>query len=125
LTWAQRPANTLSSPTNHGEGESLFGDLPVVVRTELEAVGEHRNSNVLKILPVTTLRTIDLEGKKNSDRLFSRFCGKLSVFFEGILAPKLVQSSHRIDAAYTKQQVPPLRSSSPSGMRSSGRDDNL
>jgi hypothetical protein len=54
--------------------------LPVVPKTELQAVGEHRNSNVFNILPVTTLRTIDLEGKKNSDSLFSRFCGKSSVF---------------------------------------------
>src|ERR1700680_15204 len=98
--------------------------LPAVPKPNCRAAGERRNSNVWNILPVTTLRTIDLEGKKNSDPLFSRFCGKLSVFFEGILAPKQVQSSHiRIDAACTKQQVPPLRSSSPSGMRSSGRDD--
>ena len=40
-----------------------------------------RNSNVSKILPVTTFRTIDLEGKKNSDSLFSRFCEEPSVFF--------------------------------------------
>src|ERR1700680_4891794 len=59
-------------------------------RTNRGAVVEHRNSNVSNILPVTTLRTIDLGGKKNSDPLFSRFCGKLSVFFEGICAPKLV-----------------------------------
>jgi len=51
----------------------------------------HRNSNVWNILPVSTLRTIDLGSKKNSNRLFSRFCGKLSVFFEVFLAPKLVQ----------------------------------
>jgi hypothetical protein len=39
------------------------------------------NSNVMKILPVTILRTIDLRGKKNSGRLFSRFCAEQSVFF--------------------------------------------
>ena len=38
-----------------------------------KAVGEHDNLNVLNILPVTTLRTIDLEGKKNSSPLFSIF----------------------------------------------------
>jgi hypothetical protein len=80
LTWAQRPANTLSSPTNHGEGESLFASFTCCPKTELQAAGEHRNSNVMNIMPVTTLRTIDLEGKKNSDPLFSIFCGKLSVF---------------------------------------------
>jgi hypothetical protein len=100
--------------------------LPVVPKTELQAVSERRNFNVFNILPVTTLRTIDLEGKKNSDPLFSRFCGKLSFFFEGILAPKKVQTPHiKICVARRKQQVPPLRFSSPSGMRSSGRDDNL
>jgi hypothetical protein len=66
-----------------------------VPKTKRQAAGEHHNSNVFKILPVTTLRTIDLGGKKNSDPLFSRFCGKLSVFFEGILAPQKVQSSHK------------------------------
>jgi len=29
-----------------------------------QAIVEHVNSNVLNILPLTTLRTIDLEGKK-------------------------------------------------------------
>jgi hypothetical protein len=31
------------------------------------------NPNVSKILPLTTFRTIDLEGNKNPGRLFSRF----------------------------------------------------
>jgi len=35
--------------------------------------GEHDNPNVLNILPVTTLRTIDLAGKKNPGPLFSIF----------------------------------------------------
>jgi hypothetical protein len=45
------------------------------------------NYNVSNILPVTTLRTIDLGGKKKSDLLFSRFCAELSVFFAGFSAP--------------------------------------
>jgi hypothetical protein len=49
------------------------------------------NSNVSKILPVTTLRTIDLGGKKNSGPLFSGFCAKTRVFFEVNYAPKYVQ----------------------------------
>jgi hypothetical protein len=48
---------------------------------ELRAAWNRRNSHVLKILPVTTFRTIDLEGKKNSSLLFSRFCEELGVFF--------------------------------------------
>jgi hypothetical protein len=32
-------------------------------------------------LPVTTLRTIDLGGKKISGPLFSRFCTKTECFF--------------------------------------------
>jgi hypothetical protein len=38
------------------------------------------NLNVYNILPVTTFRTIDLEGKKISGPLFSIFCGKQRVF---------------------------------------------
>jgi hypothetical protein len=52
-----------------------------------------RNPNVSKILPLTTLRTIDLGGKKNSGPLFSRFCAKTECFFGGIYAP---QSVHQI-----------------------------
>jgi hypothetical protein len=66
---------------------------PAVSKRELRASTPHHNSNVLNILRVTTLRTIDLGGKKNSGPLFSRFCGKLSVFFQGNFAPKLVQSA--------------------------------
>jgi hypothetical protein len=54
---------------------------------ELRAGGRQRNSNVSKILPVTTLRTIDLGGKKISSRLFSIFWTKMRVFFEGNVAP--------------------------------------
>ena len=49
-----------------------------------------RNSHVSKILPLTTLRTIDLGGKKNSTPLFSRFCAKIESFFEEYSAPKSV-----------------------------------
>jgi len=49
----------------------------------------------LNILPVTTLRTIDLEGKKKSDPLFSRFWAQERVFFEGNVAPKYVQMNFR------------------------------
>jgi hypothetical protein len=55
------------------------------------AVERQDNSNVSKILPLTTLRTIDLGGKKNPGSLFSRFCGKMRVFFEVNIAPKYVQ----------------------------------
>jgi hypothetical protein len=50
------------------------------------------NSNVLNILPISTLRIIDLEGKKNSSPLFSRFCSKTQRFFWRFTAPKYVQS---------------------------------
>jgi hypothetical protein len=46
-----------------------------------KAKGKQPNSNVSKILPVTTLRTIDLEGKKNPAPLFSRFWAKNERFF--------------------------------------------
>ena len=68
--------------TDHPEGEgpcsrSISMRSP---KTELRAVRHHHNSNDSKILPVTTLRTIDLEDKKISDPLFSRFCPEASVF---------------------------------------------
>jgi hypothetical protein len=49
----------------------------------------HRNSHVFYILPVTTLRTIDLGGKKISDPLFSRFCAQREIFLSNILHQKL------------------------------------
>ena len=57
---------------------------------------EHRsrpqaNSNVSKMLPLTTFRTIDLGGRKISGPLFSRFCAKTRVFFEVFSAPEYVQ----------------------------------
>jgi hypothetical protein len=42
---------------------------------------QSRNYNVFYILPVTPLRTIDLEGKKNSNPLFSGFCAERERFF--------------------------------------------
>jgi len=53
----------------------------------------HHNPNVLNILLLTTLRTIDLEGKKNSDPLFSGFCAEERDFFEGNAAPKCVHAN--------------------------------
>jgi hypothetical protein len=35
-------------------------------KIEPQAIGEPYNSNVWNILPLTTLRTIDLEGRKKS-----------------------------------------------------------
>jgi hypothetical protein len=60
--------------------------------TTPQAFGEHHNSNVSKILPLTTFRTIDLAGGKISEPLFSRFCEKMRVFFEVFSAPECVQS---------------------------------
>jgi hypothetical protein len=58
---------------------------------EPQAASNRYNSNVWNILPLTTFRTIDLAGKKNSDPLFSRFCAETRVFFELNYAPKYVQ----------------------------------
>jgi hypothetical protein len=40
------------------------------------AAKRRRNFRVFNILPVTTLRTIDLGGKKIPEPLLSRFCGE-------------------------------------------------
>jgi len=61
----------------------------VVPKTEPQAIGHHDNSHVSNILPVTTLRTIDLGGKKKSGPLFSGFCAKMRVFFEVNSAPEI------------------------------------
>src|SRR5271155_164593 len=53
--------------------------------------GNNANSNVFKILPLTTFRTIDLGGGKISDPLFSIFCAEARVFFDVFSAPKYVQ----------------------------------
>ena len=60
-------------------------------KDEPHAAACHRNSHVFYILPVTTLRTIDLGGRKISNSLFSRFCAETDVFFEGFSAPECVQ----------------------------------
>jgi hypothetical protein len=82
------------SPTHHREGDA-FGARQFMRSsiTELRALRFRDNFPVLKNLPVTTLRTIDLAGKKNSDGLFSRFCEEMRVFFEGNLAPECVHEN--------------------------------
>jgi hypothetical protein len=56
------------------------------------AVERQDNSNASNILPLTTLRTIDLRGRKNPGSLFSRFCEKMRVFFDVNTAPEYVQT---------------------------------
>jgi len=68
-------------------GKLLEIPISKVPEMEPEAAGKLRNSNVSKILPLTTFRTIDLGGGKISGRLFSRFCAKMRVFFELNCAP--------------------------------------
>jgi hypothetical protein len=76
-----------ANPTNHGEGKALPN---CGSKTEPQPLRHRRNFHVLNILPVTTLRTIDLGGKKISGPLFSRFWAEMSVFFEGKYAPEYV-----------------------------------
>ena len=64
------------------------------------------NFHVSNILPVTTLRTIDLAGKKNSSLLFSIFCGEMRVFLEVNSAP---QSVHEVGADESPPQAEPGR----------------
>ncbi len=52
---------------------SLTIDASRAVSNGTEVSWHDPNSNVSKVLPVTTLRTIDLGGKKNSGPLFSGF----------------------------------------------------
>src|SRR5580704_17308440 len=59
------------------------------------------NPNVLNILPLTTLRTIDLEGTKNSDPLFSIFWVETRDFFEE-LCTRVCASELRILASEWK-----------------------
>ena len=54
--------------------------IPRCSETEPQAADKHDNSNVSKILPLTTLRTIDLAGRKIPGCLFSRFCAVSRVF---------------------------------------------
>jgi hypothetical protein len=49
----------------------------------MKAVETGDNSNVSKILPLSTFRTIDLGGRKISGSLLSIFCGVSSVFLLG------------------------------------------
>src|SRR5271167_2407387 len=67
------------SPTNHREmlPAPFYPQFP---KRNRRLVRHHHNFHVFYILPVTTFRTIDLEGKKNSSPLFSRFCEEESVF---------------------------------------------
>ena len=74
-------------------------------------VPAHHNFNVSKILPVTTLRTIDLGGKKNPGPLFSIFCAKESVFFELNSAPECVHRNQIVDVTL-EEKLENLRSSS-------------
>src|ERR1700685_187857 len=62
----------------------------VGLRCVIKTADKPRNSNVSKILPLTTFRTIDLGGRKNSGHLFSIFCGKTRVFLEVNPAPECV-----------------------------------
>jgi hypothetical protein len=60
---------------------------------ETQAVGHHHNSHVMNILPITTLRTIDLGGIKNYGSLFSIFCAKIERFFQRNYAPEYVHAT--------------------------------
>jgi hypothetical protein len=70
-------------------------------KTEPQATDKGRNSNVSKILPVTTFRTIDLRGRKISDRLFSRFCRETRVFY----LDGGTQATERFQGARTRQHA--------------------
>jgi hypothetical protein len=60
--------------TNQGEGENLSPAQSCCPKMETAGgLEESHNSNVLNILTLTTLRTIDLGGKKIFDPLFSIF----------------------------------------------------
>ena len=56
-----------------------------------ETVGKRNrvNPHISNILPLTTLRTIDLGDKKNSTPLLSIFCDKTEFFFEDLLHQKV------------------------------------
>jgi hypothetical protein len=74
------------SPTNWVKAKTIVRLYPRSSRTEPRTGRDHDNPNALNILPVTTLRTIDLGGKKKYDPLFSIFCEEASVFLEGAQA---------------------------------------
>jgi len=75
---------------------------------QAKAVEQQDNSNVSKILPVTTFRTIDLGGRKFVDPFFSIFCVELRVFFEVFFAPEYVQA--RIPGALIETKTVRLNS---------------
>jgi hypothetical protein len=81
------------NPTDRRQAKNAFPAFPAVPGAESQAPVAAPNSNVSKILPLTTLRTIDLRGKKKSGPLFSRFCAKTRAFFEVICAPEYVQTN--------------------------------
>jgi len=87
LTRAQHWAMPTAQSDQHGRRRKLRPALAVVPKR----ASEHDNPNVWNILPVTTLRTIDLEGRKNSDPLFFRFWAERRDFVEGKSAPEYVQ----------------------------------
>src|SRR5271157_2506175 len=60
---------------------------------EPQILRHRRNFNVYKILPVNTLRTIDLGGKNSPDPLFSRFCGEQRVFLRVFLHQNMCNKS--------------------------------
>jgi hypothetical protein len=84
-------------PANPREGEGYSGN--------------RVNSNVSKILPLTTFRTIDLGDKKISGRLFSRFCAEARVFFEVFIAQEYVQLAEVHSRHQTTTQTPALHDS--------------
>jgi hypothetical protein len=85
---------------HQGEGENAFLAFPAVPKPNRAAEAKDRNSNLSNILPVTTFKTIDLEGKKISGPLFSRFCAESSVFFEVFSAPKCVHENQNRTFVY-------------------------
>ena len=62
------------------------------------------NSNVSRILPLTTFRTIDLGGGKNSDPLFSRFYAENESFSRCIFCTKICASDQGSESRSNGQQ---------------------
>ena len=97
-------------------------------KTEPQAAAKPSNSNVSRILPVTTFRTIDLGGRKISDRLFSIFCGKMRVFLfdsGAQVAGRLKGAPNRQHAEKKRpQQVSRFPSRARNGLRMPRNQDN-
>ncbi len=75
-----------ANPTNYRERRSPSRLLHFLAsEMERQAARQGDNSHVFYILPVTTLRTIDLGGKKNPNPLFSGLWADLRAFFEAIM----------------------------------------